>query len=36
MASHQLILSEYPYAGPKRHHFVERNRIIAGLCETYV
>lgn len=35
MASHQLILSEYPLdAGPKRHHFVERNRIIAGLCET--
>lgn len=35
MAKHQLVLSEYPLgAGPKRHHFVERNRIIAGLCET--
>ncbi|AMV61535.1 Rossmann fold nucleotide-binding protein Smf [Pediococcus damnosus] len=35
MAIHQLILSEYPLdAGPQRYHFVERNRIIAGLCET--
>lgn len=35
MAKNQLILSEYPLdSGPQRHHFVERNRIIAGLCET--
>jgi len=35
MANNQLILSEYPLdSGPQRHHFVERNRIIAGLCET--
>lgn len=28
-----LLISEYlPFAGPKRHHFPMRNRIIAGLC----
>lgn len=32
MCQHQLVLSEYPpLAKPKKHHFPERNRIIAGL-----
>ncbi|GEL14396.1 DNA processing protein DprA [Pediococcus cellicola] len=35
IGKNQLLLTEYPLnSGPKRHHFVERNRIIAGLCET--
>ncbi|WP_047999747.1 DNA-processing protein DprA [Lactiplantibacillus herbarum] len=32
-----LLISEYPLGvGPERYHFVERNRIIAGLCQTLV
>ncbi|MDR0922293.1 MAG: DNA-processing protein DprA [Lactobacillales bacterium] len=32
MAKHQLVLSEYPNGtSPAKHHFPERNRIIAGL-----
>ncbi len=35
MAAHELVLSEYPFGDVgKPHHFVERNRIIAGLSET--
>jgi len=34
MAQHELVLSEYPLdAVGKRYHFVERNRIIAGLSQ---
>lgn len=35
LATTQLVLSEYPFtAGPAKYHFVERNRIIAGLCQS--
>lgn len=35
LAHHQLILSEYPWGTPgARHHFPERNRIIAGLSQS--
>ncbi|KRL75238.1 DNA protecting protein DprA [Secundilactobacillus paracollinoides DSM 15502 = JCM 11969] len=35
MAAHELVLIEYPIGDVgKPHHFVERNRIIAGLTET--
>ncbi|WP_341778306.1 DNA-processing protein DprA [Levilactobacillus sp. HBUAS70063] len=35
LAHHQLILSEYPWGTPgARHHFPERNRIIAGLAQS--
>ncbi|KRM62547.1 DNA protecting protein DprA [Paucilactobacillus vaccinostercus DSM 20634] len=35
MARTQLVITEYPLgARPYRSHFPERNRIIAGLCET--
>ncbi|USS91068.1 DNA-processing protein DprA [Fructilactobacillus carniphilus] len=34
LAQHQLVITEYPKgAGPRRYQFVERNRIIAGLCQ---
>jgi len=32
-----LIISEYlPWVGPRKHHFPERNRLIAGLCQVCV
>lgn len=35
LATAHLVLSEYPWAAQgARHHFVERNRIIAGLCQS--
>ncbi|WP_268913096.1 DNA-processing protein DprA [Lentilactobacillus sp. SPB1-3] len=34
IGAHHLILSEYmSNVGPRKHHFPERNRIIAGLCQ---
>ncbi|KRK98095.1 DNA protecting protein DprA [Secundilactobacillus odoratitofui DSM 19909 = JCM 15043] len=37
MAQHELVLSEYPLdAAGRKHHFVERNRIIAGLSQSVV
>lgn len=34
IGKHQLLISEYPESmGPMQHHFPERNRIIAGLCQ---
>lgn len=34
VSDHGLLLSEYPLgSAPLRHHFVERNRLIAGLCQ---
>lgn len=37
IGQHGLLLSEYlPEMGPRRYHFPERNRIIAGLCSAIV
>ncbi|USS87421.1 DNA-processing protein DprA [Fructilactobacillus hinvesii] len=34
LVRHQLVITEYPLGfGPRRYQFVERNRIIAGLCQ---
>lgn len=34
LASEQLLISEYPAGvGPRKYHFPQRNRIIAGLCQ---
>jgi len=37
VSQHGLLISEYPLGSrPARHHFPERNRLIAGLCQTLI